>query len=151
MKVENWIFGKIYFVSDQRMSKNVFFSVFQVCTKTLRNLTVWHWWCSNSQKNRRSRLKTCCNGKSRIVKGESCVSFQKTFKKWVFLGFSISALKSFGILLHAFSDNQIHIKTDPLEAPGIATLKKATLGEQIAFQDKKLQKRCFQNFQTVHH
>ena len=63
----------------------------------------------------------------------------------------MSALKGFGILLHAFNDNQTYITTDPLEAPGVATLKKATLGEQIAFQSKKLQKRCFQNFQTVHH
>ena len=56
----------------------------QVCTKTLRNFSVWLRRCWNLQDSRLIGRPDCCNNKKGSFRGKRCVSVQKTSKK---LGF----------------------------------------------------------------
>ena len=46
-------------VLGRGMAKEGVFCCFQICTRTLRNMTVWLQWCSNVQNSRSIKNKKC--------------------------------------------------------------------------------------------
>ena len=46
-------------VLGRGMAKEGVFCCFQICTRTLRNITVWLQWCSNVQNSRSIKIKKC--------------------------------------------------------------------------------------------
>ena len=109
-------------VSYYKTSKNGFCSVFQVCTKTLRNLTVWPRWCPNSSNSRAFNCTRCCDSKKGNYGAEKFVLVPRNIKKG-FFGVLSSAVERFGILLHAIADIQTHKTTTQVERKGVEMLK----------------------------
>ena len=60
---KKWSFTGKKFVSVKKIVKKMGSWCLQVCTKTLRNFTVWLRWCSKSQDGHPSRWAGRCNNK----------------------------------------------------------------------------------------